>query len=290
MKNTKDTIRKFNIRPTKSLGQNFLNDRDVVMKIIDSGDIEKNDLIVEIGSGTGTMTEEIAGRAREVIAVEIDKHLIPSLTENLKEVKNVTILNEDILKIDISKMLEIYRSPADSDEKPLIVKVMANLPYYITTPIIMKLLEDKLGINKMVFMVQKEVADRMIAKPGKKDYGALSVAVQYYSKPQKMFDVPPSCFIPQPKVDSTVIVLDVYDTPPYDIKNVKLFFRIIKASFAQRRKTLVNALFNSGYFIETKPEIADILKSKGIEENQRGETLSILQFAEVSNSFSDKNI
>jgi 16S rRNA (adenine1518-N6/adenine1519-N6)-dimethyltransferase len=290
MKNTKDTIKKFNIRPTKSLGQNFLNDREVVMKIIDSGDIEKNDLIVEIGSGTGTMTEEIAGRAREVIAVEIDKHLIPSLTENLKEVKNVTILNEDILKIDISKMLEIYRSHANVDEKPLIVKVMANLPYYITTPIIMKLLEDKLGINKMVFMVQKEVADRMIAKPGKKDYGALSVAVQYYSKPQKMFDVPPTCFIPQPKVDSTVIVLDVYNTPPYDIKNVKLFFRIIKASFAQRRKTLVNALFNSGYFIETKPEIADILKSKGIEENQRGETLSILQFAEISNSFSDKNI
>lgn len=290
MRNTRDTIKKFNIRPTKSLGQNFLNDREVVMKIIDSGDIEKSDLVVEIGSGTGTMTEEIASRAREVIAVEIDKHLIPSLTDNLKDVKNVTILNEDILKIDIQKILEIYRTPSGSDEKPLTVKVMANLPYYITTPIIMKLLEDKLGINKMVFMVQKEVADRMIANPGKKDYGALSVAVQYYSKPQKMFNVPPSCFIPQPKVDSTVIVLDVYGVPPYDINSVTLFFRIIKASFAQRRKTLVNALFNSGYFIETKAEIVEILKNKGIAENQRGETLSIMQFAEISNSFSDKNI
>ncbi len=283
MKNSRDSIKKFNIRPTKSLGQNFLNDSEVLVKIVDSGEITKDDLVIEIGSGTGTMTAEIAKRAREVIAVEIDRHLIPALTENLKGIENITILNQDILKTDIRAMIETH-------DKTLTVKVVANLPYYITTPIIMKLLEDKLGIKKMVFMVQKEVADRMVAKPGKKDYGALSVAVQYHSSPKKMFDVPPICFIPQPKVDSTVIVLDVYDVPPYDIKNVDLFFRIIKASFAQRRKTLVNALFNSGYFIETKEQIVQMLVNMGIGENQRGETLSILQFAELSNSFSDKNL
>lgn len=192
------------------------------------------------------------------------------------------------MKTDIKTMLEKHKTDTGENGDLSKIKIVANLPYYITTPIIMKLLEDKLGINKMVFMVQKEVADRMVARPGKKDYGALSVAVQYYSKPQKMFDVPPECFIPQPKVFSTVIVLDIYDNPPYQIENVELFFRIVKASFAQRRKTLVNALFNSGYFKLNKEEFKEVLLDMDLDENLRGERLSVTQFAELSNLILNK--
>jgi len=289
MNNTKDIIKKFNIRLTKSLGQNFLTDWSVVKKIVDAADVNKNDLVIEIGPGVGSMTGELASRAGHVTAVEIDKYLIPALSENLKEFSNVTIINKDVLKVDFKK--EIFEKTAEEriDFKPGAVKVVANLPYYITTPIIMKLLEENPGIDQMVFMVQKEVAERMIAKPSGKDYGALSVSVQYYSRPEIAFDVPPHCFVPQPDVMSTVIKLSIYKTPPVKLLNEELFFKTIKAAFGQRRKTLVNALSNSGNFIQDKEEIKKILKDMGIGENQRGETLSILQFAELANAFSGRH-
>lgn len=275
----RELINKYNIRPTKSLGQNFLNDQNIVEHIVDAAEVGINDIVIEVGPGIGSMTTELAARAGKVIAVEIDKHLIPVLSENLKEFTNVSIINEDVLDIDFKRLLS---NEANGFDK---IKVVANLPYYITTPIIMKFLEDNFGIDLMVFMVQKEVADRMGAKPGKKDYGALSVAVQYYSNPTKMFNVPPHCFIPQPGVDSSVIKLDIFDKPPVELENTEFFFKTVKAAFGQRRKTLLNALSNSGCFNQTKEEIREILNSKGIEENQRGETLSIMQFAELSNAF-----
>lgn len=285
MGNSREIIKKYNIRPTKSLGQNFLVDESAVEKIIDAGEIDKNDIIIEIGPGTGSMTAKIANKARRLVAVEIDRHLIPALSDSLKNAVNVEILNRDIMKMDLDELIAEQRKLEGED---LDIKIIANLPYYITTPIIMKLLEGKPDVKKMVFMVQKEVADRMVANPGKKDYGALSVAVQYYSKPSRIFDVPPDAFIPPPKVYSTVIVLDVYENSPYEINDVPMFFRIVKAAFAQRRKTLSNALFNSGFFNQTKEQIAEILQSHGISPTQRGETLSISQFGELADDFSQK--
>ena len=284
--NVKEIIRKFKIRPTKSLGQNFLTDDSVMSRIVDASGIGSSDLAIEIGPGIGNMTEELAVRAGKVLGVEIDKHLIPALTDNLKAFSNVTIINKDVLKIDLR---EIISQIAEAGFKPDSIRVVANLPYYITTPIIMKLLEDNPGIDAMVFMVQKEVAERIVANPGGKDYGALSVAVQYYSRPEIVFSVPPDCFMPQPKVDSTVIRLNIYKTPPVEVKSKELFFKIVKASFGQRRKTLLNALSNSGYFMQAKEEMKDILKSLDIDENRRGETLSIMQFAELSNAFLSKD-
>jgi 16S rRNA (adenine1518-N6/adenine1519-N6)-dimethyltransferase len=285
MENTKEIIKKFNIRLTKSLGQNFLNDEEVVRKIVDAAGVGNDDLVIEIGPGAGSMTRELCSRAGQVVAIEIDKHLIPVLSETLKEFTNLRIVNKDVLEVDFKKeILEV----STSDFKPRSIRVVANLPYYITTPIIMKLLEENPGIDSMVFMVQKEVAQRMVANPGGKDYGALSVAVQYYSKPAKAFDVPPHCFIPQPEVDSTVISLDIHETPPVEVGDKAMFFKTVKASFGQRRKTLVNALTNSGYFMYNKEEIKDILKDLGIGENQRGETLSITQFAQLANALSVK--
>lgn len=275
--NTRNLIRKHNIRLTKSLGQNFLTDENVVKRIVDAAEVCDNDLVIEIGPGVGSMTTELAKRAQKVIAVEIDRHLIPALKENLSEFSNVDIINKDIMKVDIKEL----QNGAEAAN----VKVVANLPYYITTPIIMKLLEEDNDIDLMVFMVQKEVAQRMAAKPGGKDYGALSVAVQYYSKPEKAFNVAPHCFVPQPEVDSTVIKLNINQVPPVKLMDKELFFKVVKASFGQRRKTLVNALSNSGNFQKTKDEIKEVLNKLGIDENARGETLSITQFAELSNSF-----
>lgn len=286
---TRTALKKYNIRPTKSLGQNFLTDDGIIKRIVDEAQIKCSDLVIEIGPGLGSMTIELAARAGKVVAVEIDRHLIPVLRENLKEYRNVIILNKDVLKVDIKA--EILGMPELSDNgfKLDEIKVVANLPYYITTPVIMKLLEQELPLTSMVFMVQEEVAERMAAEPGGKEYGALSVAVQYYSKPQKLFNVPPHYFIPQPGVESSIIRLDVYKVPPVQVNDKNVFFKTVKAAFGQRRKTLVNALYNSGYFTKSRDEIKEILNSMHVAENQRGETLSIMQFAQLSNSFSDFN-
>ncbi len=286
--NTKEMIQKHNIRLTKSLGQNFLNDDSVVSRIVDAAEVGPEDLVLEVGPGIGSMTKELARRASKVVAIEIDKHLMTALKENLSEFSNVEIINEDILKVQISDIISRYLHQEVNGTPLKSVKVAANLPYYITTPIIMKFLEENPGIDAMVFMVQKEVAERMAAKPGGKEYGALSVAVQFYSQPEMVFNVPPHSFIPQPEVDSTVIKLRIHKTPPVQLLNRDTFFRTVKASFGQRRKTLVNALANSGYFNISKEELKEILVNKGIGENQRGETLSILQFAELANALFGK--
>jgi len=288
MGNTKEIMKKYNIRLTKSLGQNFLIDDSVISQIVDAAEINSNDLVIEVGSGIGNMTCELAARAGKVIAVELDRHLIPALGENLEGLTNIVILNNDILKLNLREEILDKYCFNENGEQVYKVKVVANLPYYITTPIIMKFLEGDFGIETMVFMIQKEVADRMAAKPGGKDYGALSVAVQYYSKPEKVFNVAPHCFVPKPEVDSTVVRLIINKIPPVELYDKDLFFRVIKASFGQRRKTLVNALCNSGYFMKNKEEVKEILKNIGIEENQRGETLTIMQFSELSNSFFEK--
>jgi len=281
---TRETIRRFNIKPTKSLGQNFLQDESVVNKIVNSADISDNDIVVEIGPGTGAMTFQLAKHAEFVAAVEIDRRLIPVLNETLGHFSNVSVINMDILDIDLKNGVINGLGLGDRINSERHVKVVANLPYYITTPIIMKFLEETSDVDTMVFMVQKEVADRMTAKSGGKDYGALSVAVQYYSKPEKLFNVPPHCFIPQPEVESTVIKLSRYEKPPVDLEDKDVFFKVVKAAFAQRRKTLVNALYNSPYFNKSKDELKDILEGLGIKENQRGETLSITQFAQLANT------
>lgn len=274
---TKELIKRYGIRLTKSLGQNFLIDENVVMRIVDTAEVTSDDLVIEIGPGIGSMTGELASRAGKVVAVEIDRHLIPALKENLKEFSNLEIINKDIMKVNVKNIT--------GNEQNMTLKVAANLPYYITTPIIMKLLEEENDIELMVFMVQKEVAQRMVAKPGGKDYGALSVAVQYYAQPEKVFDVPPHCFVPQPEVDSTIIKLKRNKTPPVSLKDKDIFFKVVKASFGQRRKTLLNALTNSGGFNRSKEEIREILLGLNIDENARGETLSIGQFASLSNRF-----
>ncbi|OPZ93970.1 MAG: Ribosomal RNA small subunit methyltransferase A [Firmicutes bacterium ADurb.Bin419] len=275
--NTKELIKRYGIRLTKSLGQNFLTDENVVARIVDTAEVTSDDLVMEIGPGIGSMTGELAKRAGKVVAVEIDRHLIPALKENLKEFSNLEIINEDIMKVNVKDITV--------NEQNMTMKVAANLPYYITTPIIMKLLEEENDLELMVFMVQKEVAQRMVAKPGGKDYGALSVAVQYYAQPERVFDVPPHCFIPQPEVDSTIIKLKKNKTPPVNLKDKDMFFKVVKASFGQRRKTLLNALTNFGGFNKSKEEIREILSALDINENARGETLTIEQFASLSNQF-----
>lgn len=282
MQNTREIIKKYNLHLTKSLGQNFLTDVNVVKKIADTADVGKDDVVVEVGPGIGTMTSELAQRAEKVIAIEIDKRLIPVLEDNLSSFSNVRIINMDIMKVDINVIL--------SEHEGSNIKVVANLPYYITTPIIMKFLEEDVKIDMMVFMIQKEVAQRIVAQPGRKEYGALSVAVQYYSKPEKVFDVSPHCFIPQPDVDSTVIKLIINKEPPVAVLDKNVFFKTVKCSFAQRRKTLINALYNSGGFNKSKEQIKELLKIMGVDENARGEMLSIQQFAMLSNLLSEKSL
>ena len=262
-KKTIEVLQKYDFVFQKKFGQNFLIDPHVLDKIMNAADIQKEDFVLEIGPGIGTMTQYLACRAREVFAVEIDRALIPILEDTLKDYGNVTILNQDILKVDIKKLAEEH-----NQGKP--VKVVANLPYYITTPIIMGLFEEDVPVESITVMVQKEVAERMQTGPGSKDYGALSLAVQYYARPYIAANVPPNCFMPRPKVGSAVIRLTRHEKPPVDVKDQKLMFRIIRASFNQRRKTLVNGLKNASDLEFSKEDIEKALSACGFPMGIRG--------------------
>ena len=273
---TIEVIQKYQFDFQKKFGQNFLIDGRVLEKIMDAADITKEDFVLEIGPGIGTMTQYLAERAREVLAVEIDKNLIPILAETLSEYENVDILNADILKTDLNKIAE-----EKNGGHP--IKVVANLPYYITTPIIMGLFESHVPVENVTVMVQKEVADRMQAGPGTKDYGALSLAVQYYAEPYIAANVPPNCFMPRPKVGSAVIRLTKHKTPPVQVKNEKLLFQLIRASFNQRRKTLQNGIKNFSGLNFSEEEVAEALEQMGVSPTIRGEALTLEQFAQLSN-------
>jgi len=273
--NTIELIKKYDFRFQKKYGQNFLIDTHVLDKIISAAGVTKEDMVLEIGPGIGTMTQYLAEAAREVVAVEIDDKLIPIMEETLSEYDNVTIINEDILKLDIAKL-------ADEKNGGKPIKVVANLPYYITTPIIMGLFESKVPLDNITIMVQKEVADRMQVGPGTKDYGALSLAVQYYAKPEIVANVPPNCFIPRPTVGSAVIRLKRYSEPPVSVRDEKKMFSLIRASFNQRRKTLVNGLSNAPGLGLSKEKVTEALEKMGISPTIRGEALTLSQFAELS--------
>ena len=275
--NTIAILQKYNFNFQKKFGQNFLIDTRVLERIIESAEITKDDCILEIGPGIGTMTQYLAEDAREVVAVEIDKNLIPILqNDTLAEYDNVTIINDDILKVDINKIVQ-----EKNNGQP--IKVVANLPYYITTPIIMGLFESHVPLKSITIMVQKEVADRMQVGPGTKDYGALSLAVQYYAKPEIVANVPPNCFIPRPNVGSAVIRLTRHEVPPVEVKDEAYMFALIRASFNQRRKTLLNGLTNAGNLGVTKEQITEALEQMGLPATIRGEALTLEQFGELSN-------
>lgn len=278
--NTLAVINKHEFAFQKKFGQNFLIDEGIVNKIVREAGVTKDDFVLEIGPGIGTMTQLLCEQAGGVAAVEIDTNLIPILKETLAEYDNVTIINEDILKVDIKKLAE-----EKNGGKP--IKVVANLPYYITTPIIMGLFESNVPIDSITVMVQKEVADRMQVGPGTKDYGALSLAVQYYSKPQVVINVPPECFIPRPNVGSAVIRLTRYKEPPVKVRDEKLMFMLIRASFNQRRKTLANGLNNSPEINFSKEEITAAIESLHKGPSIRGEALTLSEFAALSDYFSN---
>lgn len=274
--NTIEILQKYNFSFQKKFGQNFLIDTHVLDKIIRAANITKDDMVLEIGPGIGTMTQYLAEAAGKVVAVEIDKNLIPILSDTLSEYDNVTIINEDVLKIDIQRLAN-----EENAGKP--IKVVANLPYYITTPIIMGLFENHVPVESITVMVQKEVADRMQTGPGSKDYGALSLAVQYYAKPYIVANVPPNCFMPRPKVGSAVIRLTCHEKPPVEVKDERLMFDIIRASFNQRRKTLANGLNNSEQLMFSKEVITEAIEQLGRGSSVRGEALTLEEFAALSN-------
>ena len=274
-KYTIEVLQKYNFAFQKRFGQNFLIDTHVLEKIIEASKITKDDFVLEIGPGIGTMTQYLAENAGHVVAVEIDRNLIPILKETLADYDNVTVINEDILRVDIKALAEEYNGG-----KP--IKVVANLPYYITTPIIMGLFESGVPIDNITVMVQKEVADRMKEGPGSKDYGALSLAVQYYAEPEIVANVPPNCFIPRPNVGSAVIRLTRHKEMPVEVKDPALMFKIIRASFNQRRKTLQNGLGNAPELPYTKEQIAAAIAEMGLTPTIRGEALSLAQFAQLS--------
>ena len=280
-KKTIEVLQKYEFVFQKKYGQNFLIDTHVLDKIINAAKITKDDFVLEIGPGIGTMTQYLASSAREVFAVEIDRALIPILEDTLSEYENVMILNEDILKVDIRKLAE-----ERNQGRP--IKVVANLPYYITTPIIMGLFEEEVPVESITVMVQKEVADRMQTGPGSKDYGALSLAVQYYASHYIVANVPPNCFMPRPKVGSAVIRLSRHEKPPVDVKDPRLMFRIIRASFNQRRKTLVNGLKNAQDLDFTKEEIERAVSACGFPAGIRGEALTLQNFADLANCLSER--
>lgn len=273
--NTIAVLQKYHFVFQKKFGQNFLIDTHVLDKIIRAAEIGSDDCVLEIGPGIGTMTQYLACAAKKVIAVEIDRALIPILEDTLDGFDNVRVINEDVLKVDIADLAE-----KENGGKP--IKVVANLPYYITTPIIMGLFENHVPLKSITVMVQKEVADRMQVGPGTKDYGALSLAVQYYAKPYIVANVPPNCFMPRPKVGSAVIRLERYEEPPVTVKDEKLMFRIIRASFNQRRKTLVNGLKNSPELDYTKEEIEEAVEKLGRGISVRGEALTLEEFAKLA--------
>lgn len=277
-KNTIEIIQKYQFAFQKKFGQNFLIDTRVLDKIISAAGITEDDCVLEIGPGIGTMTQYLAEHAGKVVAVEIDTNLLPILDETLKGYSNVTVINSDILKLDMNKLVDEY-----NDGRP--IKVAANLPYYITTPIIMGLFESNVPIDNITVMVQKEVADRMQVGPGSKDYGALSLAVQYYAKPYIVANVPPNCFIPRPNVGSAVIRLTRYQEPPVQVDEPGIMFRLIRASFNQRRKTLQNGLNNSPEVPYTKEQITSAIESLGVPASVRGEALTLEQFASLANYF-----
>ncbi len=281
--NTREIIDKYGFMFQKRFGQNFLIDGNVVEKIVREAGVTKDDFVLEIGPGIGTMTQLLCENAREVAAVEIDTNLIPILKETLAPYDNVTVINEDILKVDI---------PALAQEKnggrP--IKVVANLPYYITTPIIMGLFESHVPIDSITIMVQREVADRMQVGPGTKDYGALSLAVQYYAKPEIVLNVPPTCFMPRPNVGSAVIRLKKHETCPVEVDDAEFMFKLIRASFNQRRKTLANGLSNSSELTLSKDRIAAAIEALGVSPSIRGEALTLAQFAQLSNFFTRNNM
>lgn len=278
--NTIAVLQKYNFSFQKKFGQNFLIDTHVLDKIIRAAEITKDDYVLEIGPGIGTMTQYLANAARKVTAVEIDKSLIPILADTLQEYDNVSVINEDVLKVDIAKLAQ-----EENGGRP--IKVVANLPYYITTPIIMGLFESHVPVKSITVMVQKEVADRMQVGPGTKDYGALSLAVQYYARPYIVANVPPNCFMPRPKVGSAVIRLERYEEPPVQVEDEHLMFRIIRASFNQRRKTLVNGLVNSPEISFGKEEIISAVEKLGKGASVRGEALTLEEFAALSNFMSE---
>lgn len=274
--NTIAVLQKYNFNFQKKFGQNFLIDTHVLEKIMDSAEITKEDCVLEIGPGIGTMTQYLAERAGHVVVVEIDKNLIPILEDTLSEYDNVTIINNDILKVDVNRI-----ALEKNEGKP--IKVVANLPYYITTPIIMGLFESHVPLQSITIMVQKEVADRMQVGPGTKDYGALSLAVQYYAKPEIVANVPPNCFIPRPNVGSAVIRLTRYEKPPVEAKDESWMFALIRASFNQRRKTLVNGLTNAPELKVSKERVLGALEKMELSPTVRGEALTLEQFALLSN-------
>lgn len=279
--NTIAVLNRYGFSFQKKFGQNFLIDENVVEKIVRDAGVTKDDFVLEIGPGIGTMTQILCENAREVVAVEIDDKLIPILTEDtLSWYDNVTVIHEDILKLDIVKLAN-----ERNGGKP--IKVVANLPYYITTPIIMGLFESHVPLDSITIMVQKEVADRMQVGPGTKDYGALSLAVQYYAKPQILLNVPASCFMPRPNVDSAVIQLTRYEKPPVEVKDEHLMFRLIRASFNQRRKTMTNSVGNSPELSVSKEQMAAVLEKCGLSATVRGEALTLEQFAELANVLTD---
>ena len=272
---TKEVVQKHNFKFSKSLGQNFLIDTNVIDRILEGAGVKEGDYVIEVGPGIGTLTKEMGRSAEKVVAIEIDKTLIPILEETLEDFPNIEVINQDILKVNVQELVKEKLNGGP-------VKLVANLPYYITTPIVMKFLEEDIPVTDIVVMVQKEVADRMNAKPNTKDYGALSVAVQYYCDTEIVAKAPRHMFMPQPNVDSTVIGLHVREEQIYHVDNEDIFFKTVKASFGQRRKTLLNSLGGLGFL--SKDQIKEALKEANIDEKRRGETLSIEEFASLSNA------
>lgn len=276
LEDTKFILKKYNLSANKKLGQNFLIDDDIIQNIIDAAELKETDLVIEIGPGLGTLTSKLLEKAGKVIAIELDEKMLKVLNDRFSLYNNFILINNDVLKVDLNKIIE------ENLEQLKSVKIVANLPYYITTPIIMKLLESKLKIETITVMVQKEVADRITATPGDKLSGAITYSVDYYAKAEEVVFVSKSCFMPSPEVDSTVIKLEIRKEPKVNVLNEEMFFKVIKASFMQRRKTLINGLMNSG-IIKDREKLNAILKEANIDSDIRGEKLTIEQFANLSN-------
>lgn len=277
LQETKFIMKKYNIKANKNLGQNFLVSNDAINQIVNSGEIEKDDLIIEIGPGLGTLTKELLEKAKKVICVELDNKMVEILNERFSLYDNLEILNQDILKTDLKEIIKKEKNQNNIKD----VKIIANLPYYITTPIIMKLLEEKLDLKSITVMIQKEVAERLIATPGEKNTGAITYTVYYYAEAKKIAEVPNTSFIPEPEVTSEVIRLDIRKKPPVETKNTEMMFKIIKNAFMQRRKTLLNSLTNTKIF-KNKEEGTKILKRLNLNENIRAEELTLKNFAEIT--------